>query len=391
MNGGDRGPGTLGSQQRAGLYRSELLKDWCVRNEMRYAEIGVLSPRVAFLQPAKRRQSSGGAFEGVPHWRPPIGFARVKSVTAIPRQGFLCTDDGALLFRTLGFRDDDPRHDLGPACVGQNGDQTFWIDVGPDPVCVHDECIFLGGVPNFGHFAFQTLCRLAVLDWLPAETRKLPVILYDDLPARYYDFLELCGLPRNRWKLVAGTKATRFDSVWVTSSPMRTLDQRRFEFCWLPESIWKIRQSLAAHARPAGQTRPKLYLHRTGAAWRQIINRDAVTTLLQRHGFVGVRLETMSARQQIELLSNAEAIVAEGGATSAATLFAPPDCEIIELIQPILRAEFGAICFAAILGQPYTRIVGSFSGPDTGVERIMRDFEIDCAALEAALGSGASA
>jgi hypothetical protein len=85
---------------------------------------------------------------------------------------------------------------------------------------VESECIYFGGYAHPGHYLGQTLTKLALLNWLP-EIKHLPIAVYDNLSQKELDYLDFVGFPAQRRIVVPSSGATRFDAVWMLSSPLR--------------------------------------------------------------------------------------------------------------------------------------------------------------------------
>jgi len=368
-----------------GVYRDLTVKSWCAHHRLPYCEHGEAALRQTIIAPAHAELTPSLVHEAMRYVRPAVFYAGLEDVTLMPRSGYACTSDGYILYRELGYQASDPAPGLGGRCLGVDPDGTVKVNQSGDGQLVSEECIFLGGQQNFGHFVIENLTRLAMIDRLPAHTRNLPVVVYNDLPKRYYEFLELCGIERNRLKFISPSPAY-FSKVWIVSSPFFRPGKRAYDFCWWADAVWHLRHVASRQMAPRESQRLKLYLHRANAKWRRIVNDGAVTDLVRQHGYIPVALEEMAASQQLELILNARSIVAAAGATEAITIFAQPECHIIELMPPRLIGEAGSMCFAAILGQPFTRLRGRSANNETAERtRIERDFVIDCGALEEAL------
>jgi capsular polysaccharide biosynthesis protein len=65
----------------------------------------------------------------------------------------------------------------------------------------------------------------------------------------------------------------------------------------------------------------RIYISRANAKHRRILNEDQIIQYLANYGFKPVVLEKMSFREQVELFTKAEIIVAPHGAGLATTLF----------------------------------------------------------------------
>lgn len=91
-----------------------------------------------------------------------------------------------------------------------------------------------------------------------------------------------------------------------------------------------LRRLLLHSARPVSL---RLYISRRHAS-RSVINEAEVLALLEPLGFQTVLLESLSVRQQANLLAQAEAVIAPHGGGLTNLLFCPPGTKVIELFPP---------------------------------------------------------
>lgn len=78
----------------------------------------------------------------------------------------------------------------------------------------------------------------------------------------------------------------------------------------------------------------RIYISRTQASYRRILNEAAVTELLSHHGFVSVQLELLPLAQQIALFANASLIVTAHGSGLTNTIFCRSGATVVELVSP---------------------------------------------------------
>lgn len=227
---------------------------------------------------------------------------------------------------------------------------------------IEDECIFIGGAwpsepreaPNFGHFIFEYLMRLAVFDLAGVLKRDLPVVIYDNLPRRWLGFFALAGVAESRLVQIPIDRPPAFKKVWVSSCP-NSRDSHGSHRMW-PAAIHWLRARLLSNAGTS--TPPKrVYLGRKNARWRRVQNEGAVVALLDRYAFQSVEMSEMTAAEQVQVIRNAEIIVVACGATSVMTQLAPEHCIVIHLApQNIGEGLWGALGSAMVLRQVIERI-----------------------------------
>lgn len=319
---------------------------------------------------------------------PPMFCGRVNDSLVLPDSGYVCTPDGRVIFHNLTSCNYRPEVGLGPAFKGHSANGGFLVNASPIGA-VDRECIFLGGLKNFGHFLFENILRLSMIDWVPG-LKNLPVVVYDDLPRRFLEFLDCIGFGADVRIAIPRTGATQFSRIWFLSSPMyrNSLEQR--PMVW-PDAVHALRARLGSLLNIRQGSRSRLYIPRGPTAWRRLVNEPEVESLLARFGCTPIALETMTSADQVRAVANAEIIVAAMGAASAVTMFAPTDCAVIELSTPNITASFGSVGFAAILDQPFVRLEGRTATAEerhrygTSANASIRDededYVVDCAIL----------
>ena len=219
---------------------------------------------------------------------------------------------------------------------------------------IEEEGIFIGGLsgrPNFGHFVFEYLTRLAIFDSY-GLLGKLPIFVHEDMPDSWLDFMEILGIPRHLLVKIPVNGCPAFRKVWVSSVPNGTDDKKQV-FAWKAGYHWLRHKMLAGIGGAKVSARRRLYLGRQGVKWRKVINEAKVIKCLEGYGFECPLFEHMPARQQIELISGAELVVATEGAGATLTHFAPEHCVTLLLSQRKSGGLWGGMAAAMFFGQIY--------------------------------------
>ena len=383
------------ADQTESVYKAQSLGEWCSAHNAPYTLLEAGGATVARL-----RLQSTVAF-GVGVVSPPLFFGRLSDTVILPESTFSCTADHKLVYQGLTHRDYAPSEDLGPFLVKNLGDDQYQLRIPDDMPVVEQECVFLGGRNNFGHFITEALMRWVVGAQIP-HSETLPVVVCRGLPARFYEFLDLVGVPQSRRILIDLEGPTRFKRVWRTSGPlfMGHIPSGKVPY-WSPGGVKyfhnQVRSRALVQDSPAPMAdRPIIYIARGPQRWRRVLNEAQVIDCIQRYGGRSVTLDGLSAKEQVELVGNARILVSHAGAAGAITLFAPLDCVVVECLPPTIIAFFGPMAYASCLGQPYHRILCRIAAPEevraAGLS-INRDnsrdadYFIDCNALESILKS----
>lgn len=77
----------------------------------------------------------------------------------------------------------------------------------------------------------------------------------------------------------------------------------------------------------------RIYISRSKANMRKVVNEDDVVNILQSHGFVIVHLEDFSLLEQTALIASAEIIVGPHGSGFSNLVFAQPGAHVIEIFN----------------------------------------------------------
>ncbi len=241
---------------------------------------------------------------------------------------------------------------------------------------IAEECCFLGGYSGdtkfFGHFIYEFLFRL------PAFERcglldKFPLAVYEGVPESWLSFIELFGVPRDRFLKVPHHPAPKFRSVWVTSAPIAAWIEG---YAFWDDGIMAVRRKLLMNAAPAGSVGPKrIFIGRRDTAHRRLLNEDEVWRYLEGQGFNYVEFAGKTAAEQVNLMRSAEIVVAVIGSATALTHFAPTDSIIVGILPAHMTGVFGPMGIAAVLGQTYDRLPRAVSG-DWPKEGANADFTV---------------
>jgi capsular polysaccharide biosynthesis protein len=287
---------------------------------------------------------------------PDIFLGRAQEARVIGPLGFVCTRSGYLIRKQMRQSDERPKEDLDAAIVGRDSDGRHLIALPEHDVRIDRECVFIGGDLNFGHLLIETLARLAALRRF-AQLKHLPIVVFDDLPARFLDFIALLGFDSDRRIAIPRPASAAFATVWFLSAPNYRPKTRARPQLW-PDALWDLRGQLAYLGRPFAPTRPRLFLARGKTQWRRLINETAIQQRLAALGIDSIQLDGLGAADQIAWVSNAQLIVTPQGASSQITQFAPSDCMVIELTPPEVASVFGPAGTSTILDQPFARVTG---------------------------------
>ncbi len=312
-----------------------------------------------------------------PYITAPMYCGRVNNVVVFGKS-YVCDTPGRAVFYHQSHRNYAPEDFV----------QYYTSEIangGPHP-SVKDECCFLGGFSGdtkfFGHFIFEYLYRLAAFDKC-GLLAALPLAVYDTIPDGWLSFIELYGVPKERFIKVPQLPAPGFVKAWIASCPNSLSPNLGYTY-W-DEGILNVRQRLIENAGATVPTGPKrIYLGRRTAKHRKLVNEDAVWQYLSGLGFEYPEFENLSAAEQIRLVSGAEIVVIVPGSGSCITNFAPADCIILEFLPPHLVGGLGPRGFSTVIGQTYERVASRIA-EGTGAAGLTNDLEVELPAVIAAV------
>jgi len=208
---------------------------------------------------------------------------------------------------------------------------------------------------NYFHWLIECLPKIAV--WRQTgEHRKL---LCPPLEAPFHrQSLALAGVSNDRIAQPGGNVRTPGELLF--SDRIRPGTDR------ISRSVIPFFDDLRTRVAATKERKRRLFVSRSGAKVRRLLNEDEVTGTLAPLGFEAIRAETLSFAEQMSLYAGAEIIVAPHGAGLANTAICHPGTVIVELIHDRFEQPGGGTAYAAIAdfgGLRYGLVVGG-ADPD---------------------------
>ena len=170
------------------------------------------------------------------------------------------------------------------------------------------------------------------------------------LPVKYkrLEFVQAtleCFTPRRMKYIEPGFKYV-FKALTI---PLRPVPLNEFD----PTLLRGVRDTvLACSASQATTLRERIYISRTKASVRKVLNEDAIISLLERRGFRILVSESLPYNKQVDIFSRAECLVSAHGAGLTNMLYMPEGGSVLELIheEVDVRTFF---CMAGTLNHRY--------------------------------------
>lgn len=216
---------------------------------------------------------------------------------------------------------------------------------------INEPCIYLSLRAHDGnifHWLFEVLPRLRCLETVP-QLHELPLLVREPLNPFQETTLRLMGIA-NRIITTNGKSAKVAHLYFPSIASPPSIH---------PETVTWLRHTILGATKglgPDSQNR-KLYISRKDANARRVSNEDELMQALQPLGYECIVMSDLSPQEQIETMRNAKSIVLAHGAAGAHLLFAPTDCQVIELHSPKWPNSV-YFTVSKALGQPYGFLFG---------------------------------
>ena len=137
----------------------------------------------------------------------------------------------------------------------------------------------------------------------------------------------------------------------------------------------KLAQAMHANVAPAPGRAKKIYVSRSDAALRRLINEGELTTILGELGFQKIVMSEHSWADQIDLLASADVVVGPHGMGLTMMAFNMRQPRLVEIFNPTLGSGAYAL-MARAYGMDYHAVSGHETDPRTRDYSISRE-EID--------------
>lgn len=310
------------------------------------------------------------------HPRPVV---RIEGATLLGSEGFLVLPDGQHVLQTVWY----PRQLTRDAMYYQRA---------PRPAIEKRGTYFSLSFywsRSYYHWLTETLPLLhGIAPFLPAGTRH---IISGPAQRFQLDCLRLLGVPPEQFVEIDPSESWRVETL-IFSPPattdytdlpprairagrytLRTLRGHRGPFNHSPDGLRWLAERLIDGSR--GQPPPplgtRLYISRRKAACRRL-NEDDIAPVLAAHGVAACTLEDLSLAEQIQLLNQAELVVAPHGAGLSNLMFCRPGTRVIEIFEPSVQrlcywsiSDIMRLRYSYLMGE---RVVSNSWDPDIWID-----------------------
>lgn len=186
---------------------------------------------------------------------------------------------------------------------------------------------------NWFHFLIDTLPRLIVLDQI---SKEIPMMVRDDLPDHYYQYLKKLT-ERRIIKISVKTKVV-VDKLHFVSARSAVFDSRvntqvkRVHYS--PKILGELVGRLSdVETRESGRIKKKYILaFERNSRYRNVSNWKELLPVLIKNGFTIIDSEQNWFKNQISIFANSKVVIAPGGAIFANIIFMEPGSIVVPLI-----------------------------------------------------------
>lgn len=234
---------------------------------------------------------------------------------------------------------------------------------------------------NWFHFNIETLPR--ILSASEMTDRSVPVLVQSDIPCSAVDAIVATT---GREVIRIESDFLRVNELVVSQAKSATLDSAFLDTIigdFNASALASVRESLLKALSPEAGGEKRIALLRRNT-YRQIKNVKKVLTVLDEYGFASIDFDTLTLRQQISVVNNAEVVVAQGGAAVTNMLFANENCRFLGLVGPAKNQSLFWKNFLNMLNIKNSFIIGHHVRGKTGISP-HHDFSISINELRTAL------
>jgi len=303
--------------------------------------------------PPKQRVTGNKPFAEVDAFVPDQPFVcELADVTLLPPTGLGLTTAGAVLKDTVAaeFQDDTRIKKAVTRSILTNGyRQTTRLLTAPSAVDGRQLEVATTLVPmytNYYHWTVECLTRLLGVFRFYHETGTMPtIVLPPNPPSWIQESLAIIGIPSNQCT-VLGSEPVHVDRLVVPSYP----DPSVTECQWLQQRMTKRTETSGSASDRISVPETGVYIPRTDATTRRVLNEDAVINALSAYGIEPYVLSSLSMKEQIRLFQNVDIIVSPHGAGLTNLLYAH-DPTVVELFGRKRKTTYYRL--AKLLGFEY--------------------------------------
>jgi tetratricopeptide (TPR) repeat protein/capsular polysaccharide biosynthesis protein len=177
------------------------------------------------------------------------------------------------------------------------------------------------------HWMIDILPRVALLQQ-QGLYKKIDYFVVNRYQTAYEkETFKMFGISQN--KIIESTQFPH-----ITASHFIIPSRMRDSATLPPWAIESLRQFILSDSSYHFSCSDRLYISRTQAKKRKMINEEAIIDLLKQYEFRIVYFEKMSVREQANCIATAEVVIAPHGSGLTNLIFCQPGTKVIEILSP---------------------------------------------------------
>ncbi|RMG13755.1 MAG: DUF563 domain-containing protein [Cyanobacteria bacterium J055] len=242
------------------------------------------------------------------------------------RSATICSDN-----RLLGdLSPESPILEPGHPDKHPSQHSIFELDSLPPCREIEGTIAILSGLSNdiYFHWMLDILPRFELLKRSGINWDEIDYFLIDDRQSFQQESLQHLAIPPSKVMSLSPGSQIRASQLIVPSFPG--------SIAWMPSWTCDFLKTLFLSVEDGQLSRPRdrLYIRRANASSRRVLNENEVLKLLDRFGFRSATLESISVRDQAELLANCSIVIAPHGSGLTNLVFCQPGTKVIEIFSP---------------------------------------------------------
>ncbi|MBF2057372.1 MAG: DUF563 domain-containing protein [Cyanobacterium sp. T60_A2020_053] len=197
----------------------------------------------------------------------------------------------------------------------------------PKPTVIKGKILILAGLLNnvYFHWLFDILPRLYLLERINFNYDKIDYILVDHRTKFQKETLKIWNIPENKIIPLSFPTNIKADELIVPSFPS--------DIAWMPPwSCDYLYQKLLKNIKQKPYR--NIYITRKNASNRRLINETEIIAILQQYNFEIIDLESLSVKQQANLLNSARLVISLHGSGLSNLVFCQTETTVIEIFSP---------------------------------------------------------
>ena len=220
------------------------------------------------------------------------------------------------------------------------------------------------GDRNLGHFFFDAMLRVALFDSLSDYQFLVPSVLHP----WHEGLIDAAGIKPHQL-VRQQNPSVKVEELVVCHTAHQGYFPRR-------ELFEKLRATVLGNLAPSPSKPPfrRLFIDRSLAKQRRLVNQKELEPILEDRGFELVRWETLTILQQAALALEAEIIAGPHGTSLLNSAYCLPGAKLLEIINPNWW-DTATLRHSALMGHEYWYTFGENASKDFGTKMDPRKFE----------------